>query len=70
MADRTPAHVAYDPDTDQIVVYLPAAEGEGNVELVRVDVKTLSDDDKRRLRTVRDPDQPQPAPGDTPVTRR
>jgi hypothetical protein len=65
-----PAQLVYDPMTDQLVVRLPAADGEGDVELLRLDVKQLSADDKRRLRAVRDPEQPQPAPGDTPVTRR
>lgn len=60
----------YDSTADQLVVRLPAAEGEGDVELLRLDIKQLSDDDRRRLRDVRDPGQPQPAPGDTPVTRR
>jgi hypothetical protein len=65
-----PAQLTYDPATDQLVVRVPAAEGEGDVELLRLDVRQLSTDDKRRLRDVRDPDKPQPAPGDTPVTRR
>lgn len=64
-----PAVLSYDPDTDQLVVRLPAAEGEGDVELLRLDVRQLSTDDKRRMRHVRDPDRPQPAPGDKPVTR-
>jgi hypothetical protein len=62
--------LVYDPKTDQLVVRLPAAEGEGDVELLRLDVKLLSTEDKRRLRAVRDPNQAQPAPGDVPVTRR
>jgi hypothetical protein len=65
-----PATLLYDPKTDQLVIRVPAAEGEGDVELLRLDVKQLSDDDKRRLRAVRDPKQAQPAPGDVPVTRR
>lgn len=64
-----PAHLIYDPDTDQLVVRLAAAAGEGDVELLRLDVRQLSTDDKRRMRHVRDPDRPQPAPGDKPVTR-
>jgi hypothetical protein len=64
------AHLTYDAKTDQLVVRVPAAEGEGDVTLLRLDVKQLSDDDKRRLRAVRDPKQVQPAPGDVPVTRR
>lgn len=66
----TPAHLVYDPDEDQIVVRIAAAEGEGDVELVRVDLRQLPDDAKRRLRHVRDPEKAQPAPGDEPVTRR
>jgi hypothetical protein len=66
----TPCHLLYDPATDQIVYTIPAAEGEGDVELLRLDVKQLTTEDKRRLRAVRDPKQAQPAPGDTPVTRR
>lgn len=66
----TPAHLIYDPTTDQLVVRIPAADGEGDVDLLRLDVKQLSADDKRRLTAVRDPKQAQPAPGATPVTRR
>jgi hypothetical protein len=64
------AQLSYDPLTDQLVVRVPAADGEGDVELLRLDVKQLSIDDKRRLRAMRDPKQVQPAPGDVPVTRR
>jgi hypothetical protein len=64
------AQLVYDSLTDQLVVRLPAADGEGDVTLLRLDVKQLSTDDKRRLRDVRDPEQAQPAPGETPVTRR
>lgn len=64
------AQLIYDPATDQLVVRLPAAAGEGDVELLRIDIEQLSTDDKRRLRDVRDPERPQPAPGDAPVTRR
>jgi hypothetical protein len=66
----TPCQVLYDPAADQIVYRLPAANGEGDVELLRLDVKQLSTDDKRRLSAVRDPKQAQPPPGDLPVTRR
>jgi hypothetical protein len=65
-----PVSLLYDAATDQLVVRIPAAEGEGDVELLRLDVRALSTDDKRRLRAVRDPDKAQPAPGETPVTRR
>lgn len=66
----TPVQLAYDPSSDQLVVLLPAADGEGDVELLRLDVRQLSADDKRRLAAVRDPKQAQPAPGTAPVTRR
>lgn len=66
----TPAQLVYDPATDQLVLRVPAAEGEGDVELLRLDVRQLSTDDKRRLRAVRPAEKAQPAPGDTPVTRR
>jgi hypothetical protein len=65
-----PVHLIYDPLTDQLVVRIPSADGEGDVDLQRLDVKQLTAEDKRRLSAVRDPEQPQPAPGDTPVTRR
>lgn len=66
----TPAQILYDAETDQIVVQTLAADGDGDVELLRLDVKQLSTDDRRRLRAVRDPDRAQPPPGSTPVTRR
>jgi hypothetical protein len=62
--------LVYDPEADQLVVRLPAAEGEGDVELLRMDVRQLTTEDKQRLRHHRDPNQAQPAPGDSPVTRR
>jgi hypothetical protein len=62
--------VLYDPTADQLVIRLPAAAGEGDVDLLRLDVRQLSAEDKRRLRDARDPKQVQPAPGTTPVTRR
>lgn len=66
----TPVDLFYDTDEDQIVVRIPAAEGEGDVELVRMDLRQLPDDAKRRLRHVRDQERPQPEPGDQAVTRR
>lgn len=66
----TPAQIVYDPAADQLVIMLPAAEGDGDVVLLRLDVKQLDTDDKRRLGAVRDPQQSQPAPGTAPVTRR
>jgi hypothetical protein len=62
--------LVYDDLHDQLVAYVPAADGDGDVELLRMDVKQLGPEDKRRLRDVRDPEQPQAAPGDVPVTRR
>lgn len=64
------AQLIYDPATDQLIIRLPAADGEGDVELLRLDVRQLSTDDKRRLRAVRDPKQAQPAPGTKPATVR
>lgn len=66
----TTAMLLYDAVADQLVVRVPAAEGEGDVDLLRLDVRQLSTDDRRRLRAVRPPNQAQPAPGSTPVTRR
>lgn len=66
----TPAQLVYDPTSDQLVVMIPAVAGDGDVELLRLDVRQLSADDKRRLAAVRNPKQSQPAPGETPVTRR
>jgi hypothetical protein len=65
-----PVDVVYDPEADQLVVRLPAAEGEGDIELLRMDLRQLTTEDKQRLRHHRDPNQPQPAPGSDPVTRR
>lgn len=62
--------VLYDTDADQIVYRTVAAEGEGDVELLRLDVAGLSPDDRRRLRHVRDPDRPVPEPGAQAATRR
>lgn len=65
-----PAELLYDPDTDQLVIRLPAAEGEGDVELLRMDLGDLDQPALDRLRHVRDPAKPLPAPGTDPVTRR
>ena len=40
----------YDPDTNSLLVQVPAAEGEGNVTLAVLDVKPLSANDRQRLR--------------------
>lgn len=66
----TSADLFYDPASDQLVVRLPAAAGEGDVELLRMDIRQLTTEDKQRLRNHRDPNQAQPAPGSDPVTRR
>lgn len=66
----TPVQLSYDPTTDQLVIHLPAAAGQGDVELLRLDVRQLSADDKSRLAAVRDPKQAQPAPGTKPATVR
>lgn len=60
----------YDVDADQIVVSVPAAEGEGDVELARIDVTDLNQSALDRLRHVRAPDRPLPEPGTEAVTRR
>lgn len=65
-----PANLSYDPDVDQLVVRVPAAEGEGDVELLRLDLGDLGQPALDRLRHVRDPDKPLPAPGTEAVTRR
>lgn len=64
------ANLILDTDTDSLLVQVPAAEGEGDVTLLTLDLKTLTAEDKRRLRHVRPPEQAQPAPGDGVVSRR
>jgi hypothetical protein len=63
------AQLVYDPTTDQLVIRVPATDGEGDVTLLSLDCKTLSDEDKRRLRHVRAEDQAQRPPGNKTVTR-
>lgn len=65
-----PAQLLYDPTTDQLVVRVTAAEGEGDVELLRLDVGGLDQPSLDRLRHVRDPDRELPEPGSEAVTRR
>lgn len=67
---RVAVTLAYDTDTDQIVVTVPGTDGDGDVELLRLDCRQLVTADRERLRRYRDPARPQPAPGGTPVTRR
>lgn len=63
------AQLVYDPATDTLLVRLPAADGEGDVTLLAMDCKTLSAEDRRRLKQVRDPAQSQRPPGNGNVTR-
>lgn len=65
-----PANLSYDPDADQLVVTVAAADGAGDVELLRADVAGLDAGALDRLRHVRDPQRPVPAPGVGVVTRR
>lgn len=65
-----PAQLFYDPDSDQLVVQFPAAEGDGDVVLLRIDVTDLDQPAMDRLRHVRDPNRPLPEPGTEAVTRR
>ena len=66
---RLPVNLILDTDTDSLVISLPAAEGEGDVTLLTLDLARLSAEDRRRLRHVRPENQTQRAPGDKPVTR-
>lgn len=65
-----PVSLWLDTTADRLVIRTHAAAGEGDVTLLALDIKPLSDEDKRRLAHVRDPQQAQPAPSPTPVTRR
>lgn len=64
-----PATLAFDPAADTLIVRVPAAEGDGDVTLLTFDLKTLTADDKRRLRHIRDEAQAQRPAGDKAVTR-
>lgn len=67
------SHVSwrYDRDAHQVVAFAGAAEGEGLVEVIRIDADQWSDADKKRMRHRRDPDEPLPEPGSSSeVTRR
>lgn len=66
---KVAVQVIYDTDTDTLLLRVPAADGEGDVTLVSLDLKALTDDDKRKLRHVRDVEQAQRQPGNTAVTR-
>lgn len=61
--------VVLDTDTDTLLFRVPAADGEGDVTVLALDLKTLSADDKRRLRHVRTPTQAQRPPGSGSATR-
>lgn len=64
-------HWTYDPAAHQLVGWAMAAEGEGTVEITRIDADQWSDADKQRMRHARDPDEPLPEPGSSSeVTRR
>ena len=66
---RLPVNLVLDTDTDTLHVETLAAEGEGDVVVLSLDLKPLSADDMRKLRHIRDEDRAQRAPGDKPVTR-
>lgn len=65
-----PVNLIFDSGTDSLLIQVPAAEGEGDVTLLTLDLKTLSPEDKRKLRHIRPPEQVQPAPGTASVSRR
>ena len=67
---HVPVTAYYDSDADVVVFKVPAADGEGDVELLRMDVAALSSTDLDRLRHVRNPERPMPEPGQATVTRR
>ena len=67
---RLNANLVLDTDTDSLVVEVPAAEGEGFVTVLTLDLTPLSSEDKRKLRHIRPPEKAQPAPGSQSVSRR
>lgn len=66
---KVPVQVVYDTDTDSLIIRVAAADGDGEVAILSLDLQPLSDDDKRRLRHVRPVEQQQRQPGNTAVTR-
>lgn len=66
---RLPANLVLDTDTDTLHVEVPAADGEGDVVVLSLDLKPLRPEDRRKLRHVRDPDRDQRPPGSGSVGR-
>lgn len=64
-----PVNLILDADADTLHIEVPAAEGEGSVVVLSLDLKPLSADDKRRLRHVRPESQDQRPPGSGTVGR-
>jgi hypothetical protein len=54
---RLPVNLVLDTDTDTLHVETLAAEGEGDVVVLSLDLKPLSADDMRKLRHIRDEDR-------------
>lgn len=67
---RLPVTLILDTDADSLLVQVAAAEGEGDVTVLTLDLKPLAAGDKRKLRHIRPPEQAQPAPGGQSVSRR
>lgn len=57
-----PVQATYDPDTDQLVIRVPAANSDGDVELARLDMVQFTEADIDRLSHIRDPSKPAPSP--------
>ena len=66
---RLPVTLAFDSDTDTLHIEVPAADGDGDVVLLSLDLRPLSMEDKRRLRHVRPESQDQRPPGSGTVGR-
>lgn len=56
------AHLVFDPDTDRVLIRVPAADRDGDVTLLALDLDVLDAAAKQRLRDVREVDQEQPTP--------
>jgi hypothetical protein len=63
------ANLVLDTDTDTLYIEIPAAEADGDVVVLSLDLKPLSADDKHRLRHVRDENRDQRPPGSGAVGR-